>query len=189
VPVLTTDASRFGGWLATLDLDQLNRLYFPTGGWAVKASHFEPPGQNYSRLAAEGRWAKPFGDMVIGGRVAYTVSPRGDLPVFDSTTLGGFLNLSAFSAGQLIGDSARYAHVRAERIIGRMPLGLRGDLRFGAALETAKVGRPLTPTRFTGWLNSVTLYFGGETPVGPVFVGYGHSTDGSSNAYLVIGAP
>ena len=130
-----------------------------------------------------------FGDLVLGTRVAYTVSPRGVLQVFDSTSLGGFLNLSAFSAGQLAGDSARYAHVRAERIVGNAPLGLRGDLRFGVALETAKVGRPLTPTRFTGWLNSTTLYFGGETPVGPIFVGFGYSTNGSSNAYLVIGAP
>ena len=190
IPVLTTDASHFGGWLATLDLDQLNRLYFPTAGWALKLSYFDPPGQTYSRLSGEGRYAMPlFGDLVLGTRVAYTVSPRGVLPVFDSTSLGGFLNLSAFSAGQLIGDSARYAHVRAERIVGNAPLGLRGDLRFGVALEAAKVGRPLTPTRFGGWLNSTTLYFGGETPVGPIFVGFGYSTNGSSNAYLVIGAP
>ena len=29
----------------------------------------------------------------------------------------------------MAGDSLRYAHVRAERVIGTMPLGLRGDLR------------------------------------------------------------
>jgi hypothetical protein len=32
-----------------------------------------------------------------------------------------------------------------ERIIGRLPLGLRGDMRFGAAIEGGWLGHSVTP--------------------------------------------
>jgi hypothetical protein len=38
-------------------------------------------------------------------------------------------------------------------------------------------------------LDWLTLYLGGETPRGPVYVGVSHSSAGSTNAYLVLGAP
>jgi NTE family protein len=82
-----------------------------------------------------------------------------------------------------------YGHVRAERIIGRAPLGLRGDMRLGFALEAAKVSQPYTQQVRNGWLNSVAVYLGGESPVGPAFLGIGRGSGGSINAYLVIGAP
>jgi NTE family protein len=83
----------------------------------------------------------------------------------------------------------RYGHVRAERIIGRLPLGLRGDMRVGLALEAGKVGHPYTLQKRTGWLSSLALYLGGETPIGPVYLGIGHASGGSTNAYLFVGIP
>jgi NTE family protein len=35
----------------------------------------------------------------------------------------------------------------------------------------------------------VTVYLGGETPFGPVYIGLGHSAAGASNAYLFLGTP
>jgi hypothetical protein len=40
------------------------------------------------------------------------------------------LNMTAFAVGQLKGDDMSYVNARAERIIGRLPLGLRGDMRW-----------------------------------------------------------
>ena len=88
-----------------------------------------------------------------------------------------------------MGDGVAYAHVRAERIVGRAPLGLRGDLRLGLALEAGKVSQPYAAQRSNGWLDSVAVYVGGETPLGPFFVGVGRGTGGSVNAYLVVGVP
>jgi NTE family protein len=133
------------------------------------------------------------GDWVLGGRFSYQGSPRGQLPVNDAASLGGMLRMSAFATGQLNGDDIRYGHLRAERIVGRLPLGLRGDMRLGMALETAKIGRPYTETNLRGWINSGAIYLGGETPLGPVYVGYGYSNAGSvggySNFYLFLGTP
>jgi NTE family protein len=131
----------------------------------------------------------PLADWVIGLRATHTGSTYGELPVQDMAKLGGFLNLSGFATGQFSGDQVSYAHIRGERILGRMPLGLRGDMRVGVALETGKVGVPVSEPRRLGWLNSGLLYAGGETPLGPVYFGLGRSSTGATNAYVFIGTP
>jgi len=99
------------------------------------------------------------------------------------------MNLSAYAPGQLFGDDIRYAHVRLERIVGTLPMGLRGDLRMGLALESGRVGLPYAETARTGRLHSATLYLGGETPLGPAYIGFGRGGAGVSNIYLFLGTP
>jgi NTE family protein len=182
-----------GGWLLAADLDRLDRLYFPRSGWSAAAEwyhgHTGGDGTDYTRTSLDLRGAAPWREYVLGSRITWVGSPTGTLPLHDSGRLGGFLNLTAFASGQLIGDDVAYAHVRAERIIGRPPLGLRGDMRFGLALEAGKVAKPYTVQKRNGWLNSLAAYLGGETPIGPVYLGVGRGSGGSTNAYLFIGTP
>jgi NTE family protein len=111
------------------------------------------------------------------------------LPFTEAATLGGFLNLSGYSNGQFLGDGVAYGHVRAERIVGRAPLGLRGDMRLGLALELARVAQPYARQRRDGPLGSVAVYLGGETPFGPVYLGLGLGDRRAANAYLFLGTP
>jgi NTE family protein len=189
LPFFPTGTIRYGGAFVGVDLDRLNRLYFPSEGWATRLRFFSDSDHDFSRLDASAEAAHTVGRYVLGAEVAYTGSPSGKLPFFDASSLGGFLNMSAFAKGQLLGDDVTYAQLRAERIIGTFPIGLRGDLRLGLALEAAKRGVAYTETRRTGWLNSATLYVGGETPLGPVYLGYGYSTSGVWNAYFFLGTP
>jgi NTE family protein len=189
VPLLPEEALRTSGWFAALELDQLDQLFLPTRGWAVKTSWFESTRRDYNRVGISFSGAYPLGDTVLGLRASFTGSTHGTLPLQDLATLGGMLNLSGFAKNQLSGDKITYAHVRGERIIGRLPLGLRGDMRVGLALEAGRVGRPLSEPNRTGWLDSVLVYLGGETPLGPAYLGVGHSSSGTSNAYLAIGTP
>ena len=179
----------YGGQYLALDFDQMDRLYFPTSGWSSRLAYFNSPREDYSKLSVDLRAAHAFGDFVVNGKLSYQGALSGDLPIYDAGTLGGVLNLSGFASGQLNGDDIRYGGVRFEKIIGRLPLGLRGDMRAGLALEAGKVGTAYTETNRTGWLKSTTLYLGGETPIGPVYLGYGRSDANSSNVYLFIGTP
>jgi NTE family protein len=183
------DPLRTSGWLASLELDQLDQLYFPSRGWSVRASWFESARQDYNRVTLELNGAYPMGDWVLGVRANYEGSTHGMLSELDPAKLGGFLNLSGYAAGQLYGDKVSYAHVRGERIVGRMPLGLRGDMRVGVALEAGRVAVPLSEFSSPGTYNSLLLYAGAETSFGPVYVGLGRSSSGSANAYLFIGTP
>jgi NTE family protein len=81
-----------------------------------------------------------FDPNVVGVATTYTGSPRGTLPFFDSGRRGGFQRMSAFAPNQLVGDNVTYAQAKYERIIGVLPIGLRGDMRIGLALEAARRG-------------------------------------------------
>jgi NTE family protein len=181
--------TRGRGWLATMDFDQQDRLYWPTRGWAARLDYFDAGASGYTKLDADLRMAYPMGSVVLAGRLSYQGSLSGQLPIDNPAKLGGFLNMSGFAQGQLVGDNMRYASIRAEKIVGIFPLGLRGDMRFGAALETANVGRSITETNRTGWLNSLALYVGGETPLGPLYLGYGKVNGAPPNFYLYLGTP
>ncbi len=177
------------GLLLALELDRLDRLYFPRSGWAVQTSWFRSNDHDYQRLFTELRAVASVDQTVLAARLAWTGSTKGSLPLSEAGRLGGFLNLTAFAPGQLIGDDVAYGHVRAERIIGRLPLGLRGDMRLGLALEAGRVGAPYAVQKRNGWLGSAALYLGGETPIGSVYVGLGRGSGGAVNAYLFIGTP
>lgn len=188
-PQLPNGEARFGGARASLNFDQMNRMYFPTSGWSSKLIYFDSPTSDYSRLDLDLSGVTALHKTVFTGRVAYTGSPRGLLPGYDAGTIGGLLNLSAYGRNQIIGDDITYAGIRAEQIIGVLPLGLRGDMRIGVALEGAKIGLRYTETNASGWLNSLAVYLGGETPFGPIYLGAGYSTTGVSNIFFSIGVP
>jgi len=190
-PSLPNFDTSYSGWAASLSLDQMNRLYFPTRGWATRFDYFDSSEAGFSRAEADIQGAFSLGQTVFTGRVNYVGSPKGQLPFFNAGKLGGFLNMSAFARGQILGDDIVYAGIRAEQIIGTFPMGLRGDMRLGFALEGAHVGTYYTETNLSGTsiLNSAALYLGGETPFGPAYLGFGYSTNGASNLFLSIGIP
>jgi NTE family protein len=188
-PALPTGDALLQGWQLVADFDQFDRTFFPTAGWAARTAWFRDPGAGYGRLSSELRAARTWGDYVINGRLSYTGSTTGRLPLADAATLGGFLNLSGYVRNQILAGDVRYASLRGEKIIGRMPLGLQGDLRFGVALEAGSARRRYTETRTDGWQQALAVYFGGETPVGPLYLGYGHARGGRSSLYLFIGLP
>jgi len=62
-------------------------------------------------------------------------------------------------------------------------------MRVGMAVQSGKVGGRYTETNLDGWQNSLAIYAGGETPLGPVYVGYGYAPNGMSNIYVFVGTP
>lgn len=188
-PSLPSADQKFGGWKVGLDFDQFDRMYFPTRGWAAQVGYFESPQMNYARADIDLKGAFALGKNVFNAHLRYTGSPHGELPVYDAGMLGGFRNMAAFAPNQIVGDDIRYAGLRSERIIGRLPLGLRGDMRLGLAFEAARVGLRYTESKRNGVLDSTSIYVGGETPFGPTYLGFGYSTSGVSNLFLSIGTP
>ena len=179
----------YSGWKASLSLDQRNRLHFATRGWLARFEYFDSSEAGYSRADADLGGAFSLGKTVFTGRATYAGSIDGPLPFYDAAKLGGFMHMSAFARNQILGDDISYASLRAEQIIGTFPIGLRGDIRLGVVLEGAHVGNFYTETNLAGTdiLDSAAVYMGGETPLGPAYLGFGYSTSGASNFFLSIG--
>lgn len=171
-----------------LNLDRRNRIYFPSHGWRGDITFFDSHKESYQKLSVDLGSAYKLNDFIFAVRTLYVSSLSGDLPFYDAVMLGGFLNLSGYASNQIIGDDAFYSHLRAERIIGRMPLGLNGDLRMGLAVEAAKLKTIYTMTNEADMLDSGVIYIGGETPLGPVYLGYGFTFSGDYNLYFKLGA-
>jgi NTE family protein len=177
------------GWNTALDLDQFDRTFFPTKGSAAHVSYFKEDDQDYGRLSAELRAARSWGKYVLNGRLYYVGAVQGKLPFSDAGALGGFLNLSGFARNQIYAGNIRFGSIRGEKILRKMPLGLAGDLRAGLSLETGKARDRFTETNLEGWLQAVSIYVGGDTPLGPLYFGYGKAKGGPSSLYLFIGLP
>lgn len=186
---LPAESNRYSGWKVTADLDQKDRLLHATRGWAFRSSYFDSREAGYARIDSELSASRPFGDFVVTGRLRHTGSPRGRLLYYDAGSLGGFLNLSGLARDQILADEVRYGALQAERIIGRLPLGLRGDMRLGVALEAGEARGRHTESQRGGWIKSGALYVGGETPIGLTYLGLGRSNLGTTNLYLFVGTP
>jgi NTE family protein len=186
--VLPNINENYGGIIYELHLDRRNRLYFPSNGWRADISYFDSSEQGYKKLTLDLSAAYQLEEFVIGARAAHVTSLKGVLPTYDAVMLGGLFNLSGYASNQVLGDDALYAHLRAERIIGRMPLGLNGDLRLGFGVEAARLEDHYTLVTNDTWLDSAVIYLGGETPLGPLYLGYGFTSSGDYNMYLQLGA-
>jgi NTE family protein len=70
---------------------------------------------------------------------------------------------------------------------------MRGTLLDGAyaglSYEVGKVPRPLVPGNPDGVLRSASAFIAADSPLGPVYVGYGHAADGNSSWYFYLGRP
>lgn len=189
LPTLPTGKTTLKGWTAEVSLDQTDRAYYPTRGWAATVNYFKEPDRDYSRLAAEARVIKSWDPYIINARYRYYKTVQGQLPLADAGALGGFLQLSGYARDQILARDIRFFSVRGEKIIGKMPLGLAGDTRVGLSLEFGRARQRFTETHVEGWQQAVSVYLGGETPLGPLYLGYGYAKGGHSSAYLFIGLP
>jgi len=189
LPLIPVSLLRSSGPFLSLDIDTRNKLHVASSGWWARAAWFQSANGDYDRLALGLDATLQVQDWVLGVRGSSTGSTSGRLPPQEMGRLGGFLNLSGYSNDQLMGNRVSYGHLRAERIFGRMPLGVRGDLRIGVALEAGHIGAPLSEPRQTGVLNSLLIYARAETPFGPAYVGLGDTSHGQVNAYVFVGTP
>jgi NTE family protein len=186
---LPTGETTLKGWQAVLQFDQFDRPFFPAAGWFARIAYFHAQHDEYTRLSADLRAARSWGAYVVNARVAYLDSPKGRLPLGDAGALGGFLTLSGYTRDQILAGDIRFASIRAERVIGRMPLGLSGSLRVGLSLEAGRARDRYTETGLNGWQQAGAVYLGGETPLGPLYLGYGYAKGGRSSLYLFLGLP
>jgi NTE family protein len=62
-------------------------------------------------------------------------------------------------------------------------------LYIGGSLEAGRMDKPLVPGSPTGTLKSLAIFFGVDSPLGPVYLGYGRAADGNHSAYFYLGRP
>jgi NTE family protein len=126
-----------------------------------------------------------FGQNTLGlyGRVYTTID--GIAPVQDRYRLGGFLRLSGYDENSLSGQQMASVAVMAYRRYEPLPIlswYIGGSLEYGGAWEDRDdIG--------SDGIAAGSLFVGADTPLGPLYIGYGHAEQGRDAAFFYLGRP
>ncbi|RZT93880.1 patatin-like phospholipase family protein [Rivibacter subsaxonicus] len=190
--VLIPDAE-LGGVLARLRFDTLDNANFPRSGMAgeIRLYRSEPglgASDTYTKanLLFNAALARGPHSLQLGLRAGGSVDGR-DLPDYETHSLGGFLQLSGYKTGQLVGTELRFARlVYNYRLSG--PALLDGGY-VGASAEVGKIGDSRLTLSGNPQRQGYSLYVAYDTPLGPVYLAYGRSGSGDSALYFYLGQP
>jgi len=176
-----------------LFFDQLDNVNFPRSGYGGTLDIFNSQtalgaSVNYTKWTLDGTAAHSFGDhtfnlgLRLGGKIG-----ADPLPVYDQFNWGGFLQQSGYRTGALLGQSIEFARLVYLNRLARFTL-IPG-IYAGLSLEAGKVDTPFVPGNQTGVLYSAAAFFGLDSPVGPVYLGYGYTHNGFGSFYFYLGRP
>jgi NTE family protein len=188
------DGGHFDGatFLARFGMDTLDNTHFPRRG-AIASAKFElfrdALGWDADFETLETRWSgfASHGANTLGLTVSYATVFGDEDRVESLFSLGGFGNLSGFERDEIVGNHAGFARLLAYREIAspvvfswRFPVYVGGSFEVGNAWEKRAD------------LDDELLFAGGgfvgaETPLGPIYLGYGYGEGGNSQAYFFLG--
>jgi NTE family protein len=182
-----------GAFTAKIILDQIDSLHFPRSGWrgAAKIYHASSTlgaDDLYTKWEADGNAAYSLGAHTInvgahlGGKIG-----SDNLPRYDLFSWGGFLEQSGYKSGQLLGENLKFGRFMYYH---RVMTGTLLDGAYaGISLEAGKVGNPLVSNNPSGLLKSASVFLAIDSPLGPVYLGYGRADDSNNSFYFYLGRP
>jgi NTE family protein len=189
----TEDQADIGAVRARLRIDQLDSVKFPRSGYAITAEIFDSHTEfgardNYTRWEGDLKSAFSFGDntvqIALKGGGAIGSAP---LPGYDQFSFGGFLRLSGYRTDQFYGDSLEFGRMLYFYKLSKGTL--TEGMYAGASLEAARIGGQLVPGNPTGMLASGSLFLAVDTPLGPIYLGYGIGERDNTSFYFFLGLP
>jgi NTE family protein len=174
-------------------IDQLDSANFPRYGYAVGGTLFGSrqvlgATADYTKLEVDATASYSLGrhTLTVGAKAGGSVG-SGDLPRYDLMQWGGLLQQSGYPFGALAGQRLMFGRlVYSNRLIEQT---LFEGLYAGMSLEAGKMEQPLVPGSPTGLLKSSAIFLGYDSPLGPLYLGYGFAAGGSRSAYLYLGRP
>jgi NTE family protein len=173
------------------NLDHLDSVTFPRSGWfagvKLRATD-ENWGSDDEFSVAEVllRGVKSFGKNSFALLVEWGERTSGDLPAYELFELGGPGKLSGLFLDQLTGSRYNLGTLTSYRRIGDMPTQIGRGIYAGLTLEGGRINDPLMKDPWD-WISAASVFWGTDTILGAISIGYGYSSLGQGSAYLIIG--
>ena len=174
---------------ARLTIDQLDDPLFPRKGYYIYSEVNRGFGQvdnRYSDAQLKTLWAFSRGrdTFNVALEAASNLSSNNAGPGF---FLGGFQRLSAYAPDQFYGNYLLYSRLTYLRdLTDYSLLGLRNPV-LGTSLEAGNVWQTRDAFGDGPYKKSLSLFLGGNSPVGPVYFGAALGQQGVWNLYLQLG--
>ena len=178
-----------GELFVRLSDDKLDDLHFPGSGHFGQLEYIASR-ESYGASTDYDQWLLSYTHAISWGQNSLVAGILGGTTVDDNAPLeglfelGGFLNLSGFQVGELSGQ-----HLGLLRLIYMHRLV---DVRFfktyaGASLETGNVWQRSEDVSLDNSITAGSVFLGFDTPIGPLYLGYGMTDTDRQSAYIYLG--
>ncbi|MGD9842806.1 MAG: patatin-like phospholipase family protein [Steroidobacteraceae bacterium] len=192
-PALPTEHYNTGGYYARYAYDTLDNVSFPRTGqqlsvqWNIEKEALGADTEG-NKVSAEWLMAQSVGryTLLLSADVGSSLSTN--TATHDYFTLGGFLNLSGLTTDSISGPHYGIARAVLYRQIGRGGTGvLQLPAYAGISFEAGNVWDRRSDASFSSLRHHGSLFFGADTPVGPVYLAGGFDDKGKTAFYLFLG--
>jgi NTE family protein len=179
-----------GQYFARFMLDTLDSLYFPTGGSLISTEwrgSRETLGaeDNFDQFLTRIVATKSFGKNILTGSLRYDTTTADIAPPEDLFRIGGFWDLSGFAENQLSGQHVGRLGAAYYRKVGNIRLV---PAYAGLSFETGNAWASRGEISMNSAIDAASIWFGADTPIGPVYLAYGKSEDDQHSIYFFIGS-
>lgn len=176
-----------GACYVRLSYDRLDDEFFPSSGQSGILGYFlnrQDVGSdyNYDRLELDMLTAHKFDRLIVNLRLKGSLAPKNKTEALDWFQLGGFLNLSGYTKGELTGQEGALATMRAYY---QMSESTRWYL--GGSLEAGNVFNEGDSKGIGDFKTSGSLFVAANTFMGPISLAYGYATQDKQALYLNLG--
>ena len=192
-PSLTTEHFNKGGYFAKFSYDTLDSVYFPRQGAQVVVQLDSDrigmgADHNLNKLSTQWQLANSFGRHVVVVSVSAGSTLSAGAGTQDYFTLGGFLNLSGVTTDSISGPHYGIARVVYYRQIGRGGSGvLELPAYAGVSFEVGNTWNKRSDASVESLRHDASLFFGADTPLGPLYLAAGYDDRHQTAFYLFLG--
>ncbi|AMN45868.1 hypothetical protein ACG33_01835 [Steroidobacter denitrificans] len=182
-----------GGYFGRFSYDRLDSLFFPRHGqqfeleWRGERTSMGAI-RNFDTFSSSWLMARSFDrhTLIFWVDAGTTI---GDEPTPQNLfTLGGFQNLSGLPPGYLSGPHYAIGRLMYYRRIGRGGEGVLDLPAYaGVSFEAGNTWMDRRDMSFGDLRKNGSLFFGVDTPLGPVYLATGYDEGGDSAFYLFLG--
>ena len=127
--------------------------------------------------------------LAISGRYGRTFGASTPIPIFDQYSLGGFLQLSGYRPGELIGQTVSLGRVSYYQRLGASSSFLGRNVYGGISGEMGRVADNFQTQSSNERKYSLGMFVGIDTLLGPLYLGYGRSRQRNGVFYFFLGQP
>jgi NTE family protein len=193
-PTLPVGDYELGGAYFEFGYDRLDSAYFPKSGQAFRMRWLadrESLGATEDADVLEGSWelarSVARNSLVLSVEAGSALDDRVNSPQ-DLFTLGGFLELSGLPRDALTGTQYGLARAIMYRRVSRGGTGLfEYPAYLGFSIEAGNVWQTRDDVDVGDLVMAGSLFFGADSPLGPIYLAAGLGEGGQRAFYLLLG--
>lgn len=170
-------------------VDRLDEAYFPSRGYNAKVE-YEVLRKDFGndsdldQVESKASYFHTFGKHTVGFGAQFNSTLDGEAAVQDRFRMGGFLNLSGYDQDAISGQHSALLTAMYYRRFTQLKLL---PWYIGGSLEYGNVWEDRGDISWDSGIAAGSLFLGADTPIGPLYLGYGHAEQGRNSGFLYLG--